>query len=63
MEKFIPFEKLSKKKQRELMAKRRGNWGGLNPVTRKPENPKAYNRKKARKWTDDSMTGPSYSVA
>ncbi|HHU06565.1 MAG TPA: hypothetical protein GXZ65_08815 [Clostridiales bacterium] len=63
MEKFIPFEKLSKKKQRELMAKRRGNWGGLNPVTRKPENPKAYNRKKARKWTDDSMTGPSYFVA
>jgi len=60
MEIFIPFEKLSKKKQRELMAKRRGSWGALKPVTRKPENPKAYNRKKARKWIDDSMTGPSY---
>lgn len=56
MEKFIPFEKLSKKKQRELKAQKRGSWGGLNPVTRKPENPKAYNRKKARKWSDDSMT-------
>ena len=36
MEKFIPYEKLSKKKQRELDLKRRGSWGGLNPVTRKP---------------------------
>ncbi|WP_312692539.1 hypothetical protein [Caproiciproducens sp.] len=56
MEKFTPYEKLSKKKQRELVAKRRGNWCGLNPVTRKPENSKAYNRKKARKWSDDSST-------
>ncbi|MBC8547452.1 hypothetical protein H8711_11000 [Clostridiaceae bacterium NSJ-31] len=61
MEKFVPFEKLSKKKQRELCAKRRGGWGALNPVTRRPENPKAYNRKKARKWSDDSsMTAPYY---
>lgn len=56
MEKFIYFEKLSKKKQRELMTQRRGTWGGLNPVTRKPENPRAYDRKKARKWSEDSMT-------
>ena len=59
MEKFIPYEKLSKKKQREIAVMRRGNWGGLNPVARKPENPKAYNRKKARKWSDESpMTVP-----
>lgn len=58
MVKFIPFEKLSKKKQREQNAKWRGSWHGLNPVTRKPENPKAYNRRKARKWSDDSMTVP-----
>ena len=56
MEKFIPFEKLSKKKQREFTVQKRGTWGGMNPVTRKPENPKAYNRKKARKWSEDSMT-------
>lgn len=58
MDKFIPFEKLSKKKQREQNAKRRGSWYGLNPVTRKPENSKAYDRRKARKWSDDSMTVP-----
>ena len=52
MEKFIPYEKLSKKKQREQNARRRGMWD-LNPVTRKPENPKAYNRRKAHKWNSD----------
>lgn len=54
MKKFIPYEKLSKKKKRELDQKRRGSWNGLNPVTRMPPNPKAYNRQKARKWNDDS---------
>lgn len=49
MEKFIPFEKLSKKKQRELNSLKRRNWNGINPTTRKSENPKAYNRKKAQK--------------
>ena len=57
MEKFIPYEKLSKKKQRELNASRRTTWA-LNPVTRKPANPKAYNRKTARNWKDDSNSVP-----
>ena len=48
MEKFIPYEKLSKKQKRVRDAARRGSWGGLSPVTRRPENPKAYQRKKAR---------------
>ena len=61
MEKFIPYEKLSKKKQRELNAARRGTWT-INPVTRKPANPKAYNRKTARKWKDDSNSVPFDSL-
>lgn len=52
MKKLIPYEKLSKKKQRELDRLKRNTWGELNPVTRKPENPKAYNRRKARNWND-----------
>lgn len=52
MDKFIPYEKLSKKKKRELDQKRRNTWNGINPVTRKPANPKAYNRQKARKRID-----------
>ena len=57
MEKFVPYEKLSKKARREADALRRGSWNGLNPVTRKSPNPKAYNRQKARKW-DDSPCVP-----
>ena len=49
MEKFIPYEKLSKKEKRRLDAAKRGTWGGLNPVTRKPMSPKAYKRDKAWK--------------
>ena len=53
MEKFIPYEKLSKKEKRKLDTAKRNTWGELNPVTRKPENPKAYNRNKARNWKRD----------
>ena len=56
MEKFIPFEKLSKKQKRERNAARRGSWGGLSPVTRRPENPKAYKRKKLRIEEEDEST-------
>ena len=53
MEKFIPYGKLSKKKKRELDARKRASWGAISPVTRKSANPKAYDRKKARRWKDD----------
>jgi hypothetical protein len=56
MEKFIPYEKLSKKKRRELDAKRREVWT-ISPITRKPDNPKAYKRKKIqRRDTDESFS-------
>ena len=53
MEKFIPYDKLSKKEKRKIDQARRQTWGELNPVTRKPENSKAYNRNKARNWKRD----------
>ena len=53
MEKFIPYEKLSKKEKRNRDLSRRNTWGQLNPVTRKKENSKAYNRRKARNWRRD----------
>ena len=54
MNKYVPYEKLSKKKKRQFDTEKRGSWCGINPVTRKPKNPKAYDRKKARDWRDDS---------
>lgn len=53
MEKHIPYEKMSKRRQRELNAKKRGSWGGVNPVTRKPKLSKAYDRSKAGQWKKD----------
>ena len=53
MEKFIPYKKCSKKQKRLLDRAKRGTWGDLKPVTRMPANPKAYNRKKARRWRRD----------
>ena len=50
--KFIPFEKRSKREQRELNATRRKNWGEISPVTRKAPNPKAYNRRKSGRWSE-----------
>ena len=63
MDKFIPYEKLSKKEKRKLDQVRRQTWGELNPVTRKPENSKAYNRNKARNWKreyHETSSGPFY---
>ena len=53
MERFTPYDKLSKKKKRELDTQRRGSWS-MNPVTRKPANPKAYDRRKVRQMEDPS---------
>ena len=50
MEKFIPYEKLSKKEKRKMDLAKLQTWGELNPVTRKPENSKAYNRKRTQDW-------------
>ena len=50
MEKFIPYEKLSKKEKRKMDLAKRQTWGELNPVTRKPANSKAYNRKRTQDW-------------
>ena len=58
MAKFIPKEKLSKKKQREMNAQRRVTWP-ISPVTRKSADPKAYDRSKAKNWErDDSDSSP-----
>lgn len=53
MERFTPKEKLSKKVRQALNARQRQTWGGFNPVTRKPQNPKAYTRKKPPRLQDE----------
>ena len=46
MEKFIAYEKLSKKEQKKLNAAKRGSWGLVKPITKVKESAKIYNRKK-----------------
>ncbi|MDR3209984.1 MAG: hypothetical protein LBT36_05110 [Oscillospiraceae bacterium] len=59
MEKFVPYEKLSKRKRQQLDKQRRRVWGAMNPVTRRPQNPRAYDRGKTRQWKDDSSAAGS----
>lgn len=55
MQTYIPYEKRSKKEKRRLDRQRRTTWGCINPVTRKPESSKAYNRTKARSWKRENQ--------
>lgn len=57
MHAFVPYEKLSKKQQKEINRKKRATWGTVNPVTRKVENAKAYNRKKHQRRMDEDGAG------
>ena len=45
MEKFISFDKLSKKKKKEINNSKRETWGDFCPLTRTVESKKNYSRK------------------
>lgn len=59
MPKDIPYSKLSKKEKRKQDLAKRQTWGEMCPVTRMPENSRAYNRKKAQGWKKD-LPFPAY---
>ena len=63
MEKFIPYEKLSKKEKARRNKEARTMWT-ISPVTRKAENPKAYNRNKVKRsggsLQDEQKTDASF---
>ena len=58
MEKFIPYEKLSKKEKRKMDLAKRQTWGELNPVTRKSEHSKVCNRNNTRNWKREISRDP-----
>ena len=45
MKKFISYQKMSKKKQKEINKQKRGNWGDIKPITKVVPSKKIYNRK------------------
>jgi len=59
---FIPYEKLSKKERRRIDQARRKSWGEINPVTRRPEYSRAYNRNdENRRWQKEHCEGSGCS--
>lgn len=63
MVRFISYEKLPKRKQRELDREKRGSWGTISPVTRRPEKSTAYDRtKENRRWKTDNGHGDGFCV-
>jgi len=46
---YVPLEKRSKREKKEYHITKRGSWGDVNPVTRKTQNQKVYNRKKSER--------------
>ncbi|MBO5867536.1 MAG: hypothetical protein J6Q54_01350 [Oscillospiraceae bacterium] len=63
MKKFVPYEKLSKKERRKQDSARRNTWGALKPVTRKPKNSRAYDRKKLQSSWDMSQGSADFLFA
>jgi hypothetical protein len=54
-EKFVPYEKLSKKEKKKVDLSRRSTWGEFDPTSRVPENSRAYNRNaEKRNWKRDT---------
>lgn len=46
MERFVSYEKMSKKQQKIVNASKRGSWGYVKPITKVKASAKIYNRKK-----------------
>ena len=43
MERFVSYEKMSKKQQKIVNASKRGNWGNVKPITKVKASAKIYN--------------------
>lgn len=63
---FIPYRKMSKKRQREIDREKRGGWGTINPVTKCPERSDVYKRHEGKQniqrsarelWNEDHGGG------
>ena len=55
-DKYMPIEKLSKKQARKRNARFRNIWA-INPVTRCPQNPRAYRRNNVKRETYRLVAG------
>jgi hypothetical protein len=59
MDVFVLYGKLGKKARRKIDIAKRRTWNGVDPVTRRTPDHKAYDRKRVRRG-DDFPNGPFY---
>lgn len=50
---FIPYDKMSKRDKKQIDKEKRGNWGGIDPRTRREDKDKYKRRKQKQKEKDD----------
>ena len=48
MEKFVPYDKLSKKEKKKIDQQKRNNWNGIDPATKVEESEKKRYRRKPK---------------
>ena len=54
MDKFVPYDKMSKKEQKKINDEKRRDWNGINPVTKVvPDSKKVYKRKPKHQNDED----------
>ena len=50
MERFVSYEKMSKKQQKIVNASKRGNWGNVKPITKVKASAKIWHWSKFWGW-------------
>lgn len=58
-DKFVPYEKMSKKQKKEMDSQKRVTWGSCSPVTRYPKHSSAYDRNKEKEKLRNDTRGIS----
>ena len=58
-DKFVPYEKMSKKQKKEMDSQKRVTWGSRSPVTRYPKHSSAYDRNKEKEKLRNDTRGIS----
>lgn len=56
-DKFVPYEKMSKKQKKEMDSQKRVTWGDSSPVTRYPRHSAAYDRNKEKEKSRNDTSG------
>ncbi len=51
-DKFVPYDKMSKKERKKLNAQKRKDWGNVNPTTRIEKSKNEYQRHPKHKKSD-----------